>query len=594
MIAPELRSLLQGCKDAPDDDTPRLVLADWLEEHGEADRAEFVRLSVRLAAGEIPLGDEAVSLARLHELYARNADKWLGGLRDWTGRLVFKRGLIEARCDVTQLRQLDAATPPDVVPWLETLVFNYAQQKRIADLLETSALSRFSGLELTTVRVTPPWLKRVANDPLVASLRRLRVGVNRTGSGVPIGKTLARGSKLAGLRALDASEGLPDGALAALAEAPWLAGLSSFISAGWFGKAVTTLARSQHVPRPARIDWQNVDLSKGRLQQVIDSPLTEQLVDLRLSNAGIRKEEAAAFASGLWPRLRSLSLERNPLYEPGIRALAQARFSALRSLDLRWASIDPPALRALLSCPWVGQLERLELSGTFGDEEARLLAECDALAGLWHLELVGIRIGPAGVSALLNSRKMTALQTLELTSSIDCDPAGRRDGLPSLTALTLHVKKMTADGVRALAASSLASRLRHLDLSRSGLEPEACAALAVPAFAGLRSLELSSSNVGKAGAAALAKGPFRDLVRLGLNGCELGDSGVKALLRPDAFPSLSILELASNKLKSSSATTLRNWPRLPRMAWVSAALPSEDDSLLARLADPVAFRRWLY
>src|SRR3954451_13941548 len=103
MIAPELHSLLQGCKDAPDDGAPRLVLADWLEEHGDADRAEFVRLSVRLAADEIPLGDEAVSLARLHELYAPNADRWLGGLRDWPGRVVFKRGMIEARCDVTRL-----------------------------------------------------------------------------------------------------------------------------------------------------------------------------------------------------------------------------------------------------------------------------------------------------------------------------------------------------------------------------------------------------------------------------------------------------------------------------------------------------------
>src|SRR3954447_12536788 len=46
----ELVGLLAACKDAPDDDAPRLILADWLEEHGEADRARFVRLQVARAA----------------------------------------------------------------------------------------------------------------------------------------------------------------------------------------------------------------------------------------------------------------------------------------------------------------------------------------------------------------------------------------------------------------------------------------------------------------------------------------------------------------------------------------------------------------
>ncbi len=34
--------------DSPEDDGVRLVAADWLEEHGESDRAEFVRLGVEL------------------------------------------------------------------------------------------------------------------------------------------------------------------------------------------------------------------------------------------------------------------------------------------------------------------------------------------------------------------------------------------------------------------------------------------------------------------------------------------------------------------------------------------------------------------
>src|SRR5262249_37089893 len=151
---------------------PRLVLADWLEDHADADRAEFVRLSVRLSAGEIPLGDEAVSLARLHELYSRNADRWLGGLRHWDGRVTFRPGLIEAPWELGPLRELQAIAPPDAPPWLETLDFRYGQQKWIGDLVDSDVVRHFSGLELTSVRFTTPWLRRLGGGPHTPRLRR--------------------------------------------------------------------------------------------------------------------------------------------------------------------------------------------------------------------------------------------------------------------------------------------------------------------------------------------------------------------------------------------------------------------------------------
>lgn len=42
-------ALLQGVLDAPDDDAPRLVFADWLEEQGETQRAELIRVQCRIA-----------------------------------------------------------------------------------------------------------------------------------------------------------------------------------------------------------------------------------------------------------------------------------------------------------------------------------------------------------------------------------------------------------------------------------------------------------------------------------------------------------------------------------------------------------------
>jgi uncharacterized protein (TIGR02996 family) len=49
-------AFLEAICAAPEDDTPRLVYADWLEEHGEGERAEFIRLQCRISALEARCG----------------------------------------------------------------------------------------------------------------------------------------------------------------------------------------------------------------------------------------------------------------------------------------------------------------------------------------------------------------------------------------------------------------------------------------------------------------------------------------------------------------------------------------------------------
>lgn len=53
----EREALLRAVCEFPDDDTPRLVFADWLQEHGEEERAEFIRVQIeqtRLKKESIP------------------------------------------------------------------------------------------------------------------------------------------------------------------------------------------------------------------------------------------------------------------------------------------------------------------------------------------------------------------------------------------------------------------------------------------------------------------------------------------------------------------------------------------------------------
>lgn len=590
MTAPELQSLLHGCKDAPDDDNPRLVLADWLEEHGEPDRAEFVRLSLRLAADEIPKGEEAPALARLNELSSRNADRWIGGLRDCGDRLSFRRGLLELRADLDQLRAVPSAAPPDALPWLETFSFRYGQQKWIGDLLLTDAVRHFSGLELTSVRLTAPWLQRLGQGLYTPRLRSLRLELSKVGSQPPLGEALARGEGFVGLRSLGLMNDVSDGAVTALAAAPWLENLTSFRGRRC-ARGLTSLALSPHAPQLTRLHLDYVRLGKAAMQGLVASPLLARVVDLRLAHAELGAGEAAAFAARDWPRLRKLSLQSNPLDDRGMRALAKVEgFSALKWLTLTWTAMDSGALRTLLSCPWVAGLERLELTGSFDDEAAWLIADCAALGGLRHLELQGEAIGTAGVRALLSSRKLASLQTLVLSTGKGCEPSGLADGgLPSLTALSLHADSVTPAGIRALAGASLAARLRHLDLQHCGLTDEAAAALAVPAFAGLTSLDLSyNRSLGPASATALARGPWQNLLRLKIGSCRLQDDGLRELLRPEAFPALAILNVSGNE---STLDGIRkhvlDWPRLPQLAQCRPGYYYPP--VLNRLAFPVAF-----
>lgn len=77
----EREALLRAICDNPDDDTPRLVFADWLQEHGEEERAEFVRLQVRHTELLRYASSDTDNFARqARELWVRHGSKWLAEL----------------------------------------------------------------------------------------------------------------------------------------------------------------------------------------------------------------------------------------------------------------------------------------------------------------------------------------------------------------------------------------------------------------------------------------------------------------------------------------------------------------------------------
>jgi uncharacterized protein (TIGR02996 family) len=86
--------LLQAIIEKPDDDALRLVFADWLRDHGDLERAEFIGVQIELA--KLPkVGNRRPELEqRETELLARNESAWVKPIRHLVVSWTFQRGFI--------------------------------------------------------------------------------------------------------------------------------------------------------------------------------------------------------------------------------------------------------------------------------------------------------------------------------------------------------------------------------------------------------------------------------------------------------------------------------------------------------------------
>src|SRR5437764_14875679 len=90
---PDDDAFLRAILAHPDDDLPRLIYADYLDERGDP-RGEFVRLQCDEARG----GDRRRA-ARVAELEAAFGAEWAGPLEERFTRLRFRRGFVEPFVD---------------------------------------------------------------------------------------------------------------------------------------------------------------------------------------------------------------------------------------------------------------------------------------------------------------------------------------------------------------------------------------------------------------------------------------------------------------------------------------------------------------
>src|SRR5262249_54054674 len=141
----ERDALLDAVFAHPDDDTPRLIYADWLDEHGEGVHAEFIRRQIELERfNGRPTARAAV---KNREVAAwRRYDRWLSGRFPGMvfSKEYFERGFHKGRGGEQYITPTEFLTHSDRWwPWLPVRwVRMHAQDQYPDELLESGHLPR--------------------------------------------------------------------------------------------------------------------------------------------------------------------------------------------------------------------------------------------------------------------------------------------------------------------------------------------------------------------------------------------------------------------------------------------------------------------
>jgi uncharacterized protein (TIGR02996 family) len=422
---PEVRVFLEDIRSRPDDDAPRLILADWLDDYGdETDRAraELIRVQCALArSGRSP----APLRERERELLHEHAESWLGPLAKMAEEFCFDRGMLRLvlhgqRCFSPELAEL---APTETYAW-------------VADL--------------TLVQLTGAAVHRLVQLPILAGARSLTVDDARLGDqGLGL---LATSSHLGQLRELHLGNcNIRDGGLRALAGSNRLSRLETLdLPRNHIRDAVAALGQSPYFPALTALGLDFNDLTNQALQALTGSPLMTRLQELRLSG-------------------------NRELGEPGLATLADCPHAgSLRRLDLGKIDLTCEAVRVLALSNRLDGLVHLHLAHSNLDNRAvKEIAFSAGLPRLRNLYLGRNRLTDSGATALMAAPQPRRLHVLELgRNHVGTDTARAIAACPAMTELeelNLEDNRIGDDGALALASSPYLGRLRLLEIGNNGL-----------------------------------------------------------------------------------------------------------------------------
>jgi uncharacterized protein (TIGR02996 family) len=330
-------AFLQAIIEAPDDEGLRLVYADWLEEQGRPERAEFIRVQCRLARLPARHPQRARLREREKKLLAEGQQEWLGQLHGLTGQWEFRDGFPEKAIIAADnlLKHADALFGR--LP-LRELFINDIRKRHTPQLLRLPYLSR---------------------------LRWLRLGAAGLGR--------ERSAELVG----------------GLVSSPSVAGLQELhLDCCPIGvNGVQSLVASPHLRlRVLNLQMNRLGNEGGQILASWPGLTTLEVLHLQLSSLGDAGLAALA-ASPYLGHLTELLLPYNQLGNTGAAALAACpRLAGLGILDLHYNQIGAAGASALAASPHLADLKILRLNNNnIRAEGARALAESPYLKGITEL-----------------------------------------------------------------------------------------------------------------------------------------------------------------------------------------------------------------
>jgi uncharacterized protein (TIGR02996 family) len=576
------------------DDTERLVYADWLEQHGEVERAQVIHLQCehartgRFERRRLELEWE------LDAVFAALGDRWRDGLPvlDGVEWLALERGLpaaVRVRDVATLLANADAiiAAAPTVnrvelqrmevgddeasVPWLRTLhvagamganpLFSIPAEIELAvgEYEQLDWITRDRPLErLTVVRnatVGDELAQMLAGAAWAKQLTTLHLPTSRAEQGFSYydadPRLTADGAEaLAGMKSLEVIDIDRHGVGTKPVER--LLGLPKLREFSARECAVKKLSLAKSKGDPIEV----LDLSKNAIgaagvQAIAKAPRMRQLQRLELDTCEIEVLGLLELVrSPIWDTLRWLDLSRNPLGIAGARVLVEApKPQQLHTLLLADADFDDAAGNALGKVAWLGSLAQLDLSGNPLGRGGAALRNLEP-EGLGKLTLAAIGMERTEAAAI--ARFWPRVVHLDLGGNAFGDAGLERFATmkeaSALQTLSLRDCKLGDDGLELLAARGRCPRLRGLDLAGNALGAKALEVLLrAPMLRAVTSLDLSRCALDAETVSMIARTPMPPaLARLNLRGNELDERQLLALADSTTLPAVAKLELDGN------------------------------------------------
>lgn len=503
----------------PYDDAPRLIYADWLEDQGELEQAEYIRVQCQLAAS-------SVADPEYFELLQRNRELALG-IRPMElpehHYLDYHPGIGNFSVAVTQRGFPAHATISH---------HDMDNNELISDSLERM-ISETPIRSLTVFGTEPGASEFLLNHPSIAQLHSLELQHWDDEVAEEIYVALANSKYLQRLTSLSLGLEPGDRGIKLLSEMENVPNLRAFhLHVDELNRSqFQSLTQTSWFQRLHHLKLESESFRNRHLEALIQSGPYPEMHILDLSDCDFDAKAVERLTkSKAFPNLKSLRMQRVEFGPKGAEAIAQCEHWSLAELNLWYCQIRGTGLKAIANSENCASLRSLILgTNRITQSGVKALANSKCVSGLRHLDLSYNPLGPKGVQSLAEGDALRNLISFEYPMLDD----ERKDlriedskiffskvDWPFLRYLNFSGVPVGANGVKALANSPQLARLRILKLSDTKLRDTGVTSLlTAPGVEGLLQLDLSENPIKKGAEVLLNPEALHNLRELDLTRC---------------------------------------------------------------------------